>query len=52
LLSGGGFTIQEISAKCGYANTNSFYKTFKKYYGFSPGKILNNNTKPGNDGDL
>jgi AraC-like DNA-binding protein len=42
LLAEGGYTIREVAVKCGFSNTNSFYKAFKKFYGFPPGDIKNN----------
>ena len=41
LLSEGVYTIQEVSVKCGFSNTNSFYKAFKRMYGFPPSDINN-----------
>ena len=41
LLSKGKITIREISEECGFSNTNSFYKAFKKFYGFPPSDIKN-----------
>jgi AraC-like DNA-binding protein len=38
----GGHTLLETAACCGFSNTNSFYKAFKRKYGISPGKILDN----------
>jgi AraC-like DNA-binding protein len=46
LLAEGGYTIQEVSVQCGFSNTNSFYKAFKRFYGFPPRDIKNNH-KPG-----
>jgi len=39
LLSEGTCTIHEVSIKCGFSNTNSFYKAFKRLYGFPPSDI-------------
>ena len=36
LLDNTSFTVNEISEKVGFANTNYFYTSFKKYYGVSP----------------
>jgi AraC-like DNA-binding protein len=44
LLAEGESTVQEVSVKCGFSNTNSFYKAFKRFYGFPPSDIKN---KPG-----
>ena len=45
LLSEGSHTIKEISAQCGFSNTNSFFKAFKRYYGFPPSDVKNNQKK-------
>ncbi|MDR1655486.1 MAG: AraC family transcriptional regulator [Treponema sp.] len=42
MLSEGGYTIQEVARNCGFSNLNSFYKSFRRYYGFPPGEISNN----------
>jgi AraC-like DNA-binding protein len=42
LLAEGGHTIQEVSVKCGFSNANSFYKAFRKFYGFPPSDIKKN----------
>jgi AraC-like DNA-binding protein len=39
MLSGGDHTIQETAAECGFANANSFYKAFKRVYGYPPSNI-------------
>lgn len=36
LLSEGGQSVGEVSHACGFTNTNSFYKAFKRKYGVSP----------------
>ncbi len=46
LLSEGIFTNQDITEKCGFSNTNSFYKAFKRVYGFPPSDIKNMQRKP------
>ena len=40
MLSEGGYSIQDISASCGFSKTDSFYKAFKRTYGFPPSNIL------------
>ena len=42
LLLEGTYTVQAVSVKCGFSNTNSFYKAFKRVYGFPPGDIRAN----------
>ena len=39
LLLEGIYPVQEISEKCGFSNTNSFYKAFKRFFGYSPSDI-------------
>jgi len=39
LLSTGEYSVNEVSKQCGFGNTNSFYKAFKRIYGFTPGVI-------------
>ena len=29
-------TIGEIATECGYTNPNSFYKAYKRIYGYAP----------------
>jgi AraC-like DNA-binding protein len=41
LLSEGVFTVREVSEKCGFSSRNSFYKAFKRFYGFPPSDINN-----------
>lgn len=38
LLNGKTYTIQEISAACGFNSVNYFSRQFKKKYGYSPGQ--------------
>jgi transcriptional regulator GlxA family with amidase domain len=45
MLLEGAHTVQEVTASCGFANTNSFYKSFRRHYGFPPSEILNRNSK-------
>jgi AraC-like DNA-binding protein/ABC-type sugar transport system permease subunit len=45
MLLEGVHTVQKVTASCGFANTNSFYKSFKRRYGFPPSEILNRNSK-------
>ena len=33
-------TIQEISGQCGFSKTDSFYKAFKKTYGYAPSDTI------------
>jgi len=35
-----GMTIAETSAKCGFLSTSAFSNSFKKSFGFSPGKLI------------
>ena len=42
LLLEGACTIQEVSMQCGFSNMNSFYKAFRRVYGFPPSDIRNN----------
>jgi AraC-like DNA-binding protein len=44
MLGKGGYSIQEIASSCGFSNTNSFYKAFKRTYGFSPSEVMNKKT--------
>jgi AraC-like DNA-binding protein len=44
MLNLGRYSIQEIASSCGFSNTNSFYKAFKRAYGFSPSKVMNKKT--------
>jgi AraC-like DNA-binding protein len=39
MLSGDNCTIQEAATGCGFANANSFYKAFKRVYGYPPSNI-------------
>ena len=39
LLTEGKYAIQKIALDCGFSNTNSFYKAFRRHFGFSPSKI-------------
>ena len=39
LLTDGGFTIKEVSTLCGFSNRNSFFKAFKRVFGFPPSSI-------------
>ena len=39
LLTTGTETIQSIAEQCGFASANSFYKVFKRRYGFSPSAL-------------
>jgi AraC-like DNA-binding protein len=43
MLKSGGHSVQETAKACGFSNTNSFYRAFKRIYGFSPSEIQNNN---------
>jgi AraC-like DNA-binding protein len=45
LLSEGTYTVREVSEKCGFSNTNSFYKAFRRFYGFPPSDIKSNPRK-------
>ena len=45
LLKGRNASIDKISAAVGYGTVNSFYRTFTKYYGCTPGKFLENTGK-------
>ena len=40
MLSVGGYSVQEISSSCGFSKTDSFYKAFKRTYGFAPSSML------------
>jgi AraC-like DNA-binding protein len=40
MLGEGRFSIREISRACGFSNTNSFYKAFKRFFGFSPSSVM------------
>ena len=39
MLKAGGCTINEVAVQCGFAKTDSFYKAFKRTYGFPPSDI-------------
>jgi AraC-like DNA-binding protein len=41
MLAAGNHTIHEIAGNCGFTNTNSFYKAFRRTFGLSPSEILN-----------
>ena len=41
ILSTSDCTLAETARLSGFTNTNSFYKSFKRVYGFSPGKVTN-----------
>jgi AraC-like DNA-binding protein len=41
MLQAGNRTIQEVAAQCGFSKTDSFYKAFKRTYGFPPSGVLN-----------
>jgi AraC-like DNA-binding protein len=41
MLQAGKGTIQEVAAQCGFSKADSFYKAFKRTYGFPPSDILN-----------
>jgi AraC-like DNA-binding protein len=41
MLQTGKGTIQEVAAQCGFSKSDSFYKAFKRTYGFPPSDILN-----------
>ena len=45
LLAEGACTIQEIAGKCGFSNTNSFYKAFRRIFGFPPSDIKFNQNR-------
>ena len=38
-----GVTIAEASAKCGFLSISAFSNSFKKRFGFSPGKLIHRN---------
>jgi AraC-like DNA-binding protein len=44
MLQAGNRTIQEVAAQCGFSKADSFYKAFKRSYGFPPSDILNRRT--------
>jgi AraC-like DNA-binding protein len=39
MLSTQNHSINEIASRCGFSNTNSFYKAFKRNYGYPPSEI-------------
>jgi transcriptional regulator GlxA family with amidase domain len=39
MLVPGAHTMAEIARETGFSNINSFYKAFKRVYGFPPGKV-------------
>jgi AraC-like DNA-binding protein len=41
MLQTGNHTIQEVAVQCGFSKADSFYKAFKRTYGFPPSNILN-----------
>jgi AraC-like DNA-binding protein len=45
LLSEGRYTVQEVASGCGFSNTNSFYKAFKRTYGFPPSNMKSGGRK-------
>jgi AraC-like DNA-binding protein len=42
LLSGAYSTLADVAKESGFSSINSFYKTFKRVYGFPPGKAVKN----------
>jgi AraC-like DNA-binding protein len=42
LLTAGCSTLADVAKESGFASLNSFYKTFKRVYGFPPGKAAKN----------
>jgi AraC-like DNA-binding protein len=40
MLSQGTATIQDIALACGFSNANTFYKAFKRKYGFPPSAVF------------
>jgi AraC-like DNA-binding protein len=46
MLQEGNRTIQEVAAQCGFSKADSFYKAFKRTYGFPPSDILNRRPVP------
>jgi AraC-like DNA-binding protein len=42
LLTAGYSTLADVAKESGFSSLNSFYKTFKRVYGFSPGKAVKN----------
>jgi AraC-like DNA-binding protein len=40
MLSSGGYSMAAIAEASGFANINSFYKTFRRVYGTAPGKVV------------
>jgi AraC-like DNA-binding protein len=42
LLTAGYSTLADVAKESGFSSINSFYKTFKRVYGFSPGKAVKN----------
>jgi AraC-like DNA-binding protein len=43
MLKDGGHSVQETARGCGFSSTNSFYRAFKRTYGFSPSEVQSNN---------
>lgn len=41
LLKEGEHTIAQLADLCGYTNTNTFYKAFKRYWGMTPSSFKN-----------
>ena len=39
LLKEPGVSVQQVSEMCGFSSTNSFYKAFRRKYGFAPSAI-------------
>jgi AraC-like DNA-binding protein len=46
LLTESDITVNDIAQKCGFALSNSFYKSFKRHFGFPP-TVLRRTTKQG-----
>ncbi len=42
LLQGKNKTIAEVALKCGYVNENSFYKAYRRFYGYAPSRHIGN----------
>jgi AraC-like DNA-binding protein len=47
LLSESAIPVNDIAAKCGFSLPNSFYKAFKRYFGFPPRDLRKNDPPSG-----
>jgi AraC-like DNA-binding protein len=49
LLSESSMSVNDIAAKCGFSLPNSFYKSFKRHFGFPPTDLRKPSGMPSSD---